>query len=316
MAGSSVAAESSDVSGARGRHPVASYMALVRLPNLFTAPPDVVLGAALAAGAGAVVAPLTVAGLAGSSVLLYAAGTTLNDYADAPEDATSRPDRPIPSGEVSRPAALALGSLLLVGGVTVAAVAGGPASGAVAAVLALVIVLYDGLFKGGLAGFLFMGGARGTNVLLGTTAGVDPLSLPGRSLALVLVIVLYIAAVTYMAERETDEGNRRVVRIAAGGVVLAAVAALGFAVTGRPDLQTATAVLVLTGGFALWTGRPLRNAHADPRPETIGPAVGACVLGLVILDGAFAAAVGPVWGLAALAFLVPAVGLARIFDVT
>lgn len=316
MAGSSVAAESSDVGGTRRRHPVASYLALVRLPNLFTAPPDVVLGAALAAGAGAAVGPLTVAGLAGSSALLYAAGTTLNDYVDAPEDATSRPDRPIPSGEVSRPGALALGSLLLVGGVAVAAIAGGPTSGAVAAGLALVVVLYDGLFKGGIVGFLFMGGARGTNVLLGTTAGVDPLSLPGRSLAVPLVIVLYIAAVTYMAERETGEGNRNVVRVAVGGVALAAVAALGFVVTGRPDVGAVAAVLVLTAGFAVWTGRPLRDAHADPGPGTIGPAVGACVLGLVILDGAFAVAVGPVWGLGALAFLVPAVGLARIFDVT
>ncbi len=44
--------------------------------------------------------------------------------------------------------------------------------------------------------------------------------------------------------------------------------------------------------------------------------MGACVLGLVVLDAAFAAAVGPAWALATVAFLVPAVGLSRAFDVT
>lgn len=62
------------------RGPLATLATLVRLPNLFTAPPDVVLGAALVAAAGHAVSPGPVAGLAVASVLLYAAGTTLNDF--------------------------------------------------------------------------------------------------------------------------------------------------------------------------------------------------------------------------------------------
>lgn len=73
---------------------------------------------------------------------------------------------------------------------------------------------------------------------------------------------------------------------------------------------------MLATGFLLWTGTALREAYAEPVPETVGPAVGTCVLGLVMLDAAFAAATGVLWALAAVAFLLPAAGLSRAFDVT
>ena len=300
-----------------GRSPFETVATLVRLPNLFTAPPDVVLGAALVAAAGNAVTAAPVAGLAVASVLLYAAGTTLNDYFDAEEDARERPERPIPSGDVSRRGALVLGLALLVAGPAVALLAAGVVAGAVAGGVGLAVLLYDGPFKGSAVGFLFMGSARGLNVLLGTTvAGVGPTGLPPWVLCVPVLVLLYVAAVTYMAEGETGRGDRRAVSAAVGGVTVAAAGVVGLlAVRPPPRLETAL-VAVLLVGFLGWTGRPLRAAYADPVPARIGPAVGACVLGLTVLDAAFAATVGPVWGLAALAFLVPAVGLSRVFDVT
>lgn len=298
------------------RNPLVAFLALVRLPNLFTAPPDIVLGAALATGASGPVLLGPLAGLAITSMLLYAAGTTLNDYFDAPVDAHERPDRPIPAGDISRRTALASGVALLIGGIAVALAAVGPVGGAVAAVLALVVTLYDGVFKGGPVGFVFMGGARGLNVLLGTTSSSSPLALPLSDLAVPLVVLLYIASVTYMAADETEGGNRDAVVVAIGGTVLAALAVLGRLAGERPGGVDAALALVLVGAFLAWTGRALRDAYADPVSETVGPAVGACVLGLVVLDGAFAATVGHTWALAAVAFVVPAVGLSRVFAVT
>ncbi|MGQ3413478.1 UbiA family prenyltransferase [Natrinema sp. LN54] len=296
---------------------VGAYAALIRVPNLCTAPPDVILGAALVAAVGSDPQPGTVGGLAGCSVLLYAAGTTLNDAFDAPVDARERPERPIPSGRVSRRAAFALGiALLLVAVAFAGVVAGGP--GAVAAgLIALAIVAYDGLLKGTAAGFLAMGATRGLNVVLGTTAaGSALLESPTRLLAVPAVVTGYIAAVTFMAARETEGGNRGAVSVAAAGAVAAALAVGWYLVTVGPSrLETAVA-LVFTAAFCWWVGRPLRAAHADPVPSTVGPAVGACILGLVLLDAAFAAATGLRWGLAAGVFLVPAVGLSRVFDVT
>ena len=290
---------------------------LVRLPNLFTAPPDVILGAALVAVVGYEPLPVTVAGLAASSVLLYAAGTTLNDAFDAPIDVRERPDRPIPSGRVSRRAAFGLGFALLPVAVGIAfVVAGGPAAAA-AGLVAVAIVAYDGLLKGTAAGFLAMGATRGLNVVLGATAaGGVVLESPIRVLAVPAVVTGYIAAVTFMAARETEGENRDAVTVAAAGAVAAVLAVGWFLVAVDPAVLETTVAIAFVVAFCWWVGRPLRAAFADPVPGTVGTAVGACVLGLVLLDAAFAAAVGLGWAIAAGSFLLPAVALSRAFDVT
>ncbi|SIS08971.1 UbiA family prenyltransferase [Natronorubrum daqingense] len=301
------------------RATLGTYAELVRVPNLFTAPPDVILGAALvsAAGAGVDVVPMRIVGLAIASTFLYAGGTTLNDAFDAPEDEHERPDRPIPSGRVSRRTAFALGTSLLALGFVVAFVATGVSGGLVAGLLAAAIVVYDGWAKGTAAGFLTMGATRGLNVVLGTTAGaVSLLSLPASALLVPLVVAGYIAAVTGMAASETVGGNRGAVLLAIGAVLGSVLAVGGFHVSaGSGTLETATG-LAFAVAFLWWVGRPLRAAVSDPTPATVGPAVGACVLGLVLLNAAFAAAGGVSWALAAGVFLVPARGLSRVFDVT
>ncbi|MFC4450861.1 UbiA family prenyltransferase [Halorussus aquaticus] len=294
---------------------VAGYAELVRVPNLFTAPPDVLLGAALAAATGPGVTPGGVAGLALASMLLYAAGTTLNDAFDADVDAVERPERPIPSGRVARRTGYALGGALLVSGVAVAGDAAGVVGGVVAASVAGGIVLYDGVLKGGVAGFAAMGAVRGLNVLLGTTAGESPTpSLAAAGVA--LAVTAYIAAVTFMASRETESGGRRTVLVAGSGAVVAAAVLLVRLAVARPSPLDGAASLVLGVGFLAWTGRALGRAYRNPVPETIGPAVGTCVLALAVLDAAFAATVDAAWSLVILLFLVPAVGLKQWFSVT
>lgn len=305
------------MSGKRGLSgPLSSYAALIRLPNLFTAPPDIVLGAVLAVGAGRAVSVTAVVGLAVASVFLYAAGTTLNDYFDASEDARERPERPIPSGDVSRNRAFVLGIVLLVAGVVTAFRVAGPIAGAVAGALALTILVYDGGFKGSAIGFVTMGVTRGLNVLLGVTAAHSLASLPPWVVVVPVTVTIFIAGVTDMAESETRKSDRRVVLPAIGGVAVAALGVVGLIIMCSPSLlEIAFALIVLTG-FLGWTGRALRSAYNTPTPETIGPAVGACVLGLTALDAAFAAIIelGP--ALVALAFIVPAVGLSRVFSVS
>lgn len=294
-----------------------TYAELVRLPNCVTAPPDVLLGAALAAMYADSVSLPSVVGLAIASMVLYAGGTTLNDAFDAPIDARERPERPIPSGRVERRTAYALGVALLVLGVAIAALAAGSAGGLLAGLVALAIAGYDGVAKHTPAGSPTMGATRGLNVVLGTAAaGAAVLEFPRYALAVPAVIAVYITFVTHMAAAETQGGNPRAVALAGDGAALAVVA-LGFLLLAvrPPALETALAV-VLAGAFLVWVVRPLTAAYRDPSPDRVGPAVGACVLGLVFLDAAFAAAVGIGWGLAALAFLLPAVGLARAFDVT
>lgn len=300
----------------RSRSTFVAIARLVRVPNLFTAPPDVVLGAALVAGLGYDVSLGAVAALSVASVALYAAGTTLNDYFDAAEDARERPERPLPSGDVSRAQALALGVALLGLGVATAWATVGTNAGVVAAALALLVAGYDGVFKGTPAGYLAMGSARGVNVLLGVTAGALPTSLPAESLSIPLVVAVYVAGVTYVAEGETGQSGRLPVVAAVAGLLVAVLGVVATLAIRSPPAVDAAVALCFLVGFLVWTGRPLRAAYADPGPDTIGPAVGRCVLGLVPLHAAFAATTGWVWAVAAAIFLVPATRLAAVFDVT
>lgn len=293
-----------------------AYARLVRLPNLFTAPPDIVVGAALATAAGYAVSIRAVVGLGIASVCLYAAGTTFNDYFDADEDARLRPERPIPAGAVPRRNAFALGTGLLGGGVLIVLLAVGADGAAVAGCLALAIVLYDWVFKGTVAGFLFMGTTRGLNVLLGATAAVSPVVLPTWALAVPAVITIYIAAVTFLGESETGESDVLSVTLAMAGVGIATLGVIGLLAVLSPSVPMLALAAVLLVGFVAWTGTALRTAYADPSPTTIGPAVGTCVLALVVLNAAFAAAVAPQWSILVLAFLGPAIGLSRAFDVS
>lgn len=302
---------------ARGdlRRTVSGYATLVRVPNLCTAPPDVVLGAALTAAAGASVSWIVVAPVAAASMLFYAGGTTLNDYFDADRDAIERPERPIPSGRVSQRLALVLGVSFLLGGIAVVTVTT-PTATVIALSLALTVLLYDGLLKDGPTGFLAMGIARGLNVMLGIVAVGGFAGVPVWVFAAPAIVTGYVTAVTYMAAEEASGADRRSVSVGIAGVGLAGLAVPIVHFVADTTLVRLVTGFVLVGGFVGWTGRSLRQAYADPASTTVGPAVGTCVLALTVLDAALAAVCGIGWALLVLAFLVPAVGLARTFDVS
>src|SRR5262249_57822001 len=81
-----------------------------------------------------------------ATAALYAGGVVLNDVFDAWLDALERPERPIPSGRVTRRAAGVFGGALLAVGVAAALIAS-LLSGAVAALIAACAVVYDGWGK-------------------------------------------------------------------------------------------------------------------------------------------------------------------------
>ena len=103
----------------------ASYLALMRLPNVFTAMADVAMGFLFVQATGSKWTPTpwdfaTLATLIAASSLLYIAGMVLNDVFDVEIDRQERPERPIPSGRVSFDAARRLGWRLLFLGVALA----------------------------------------------------------------------------------------------------------------------------------------------------------------------------------------------------
>src|SRR5215210_7748613 len=117
------------------------YLQLVRLPNVFTAAADSLAGWLLVRGS--FDEPRRWLPLVGASMAIYAAGIALNDVFDYDIDLIERPDRPLPSGRVSRRLAAGLGGGLLVLGLVLAGLSGSAISLIVAGLLAGCVVTYD-----------------------------------------------------------------------------------------------------------------------------------------------------------------------------
>jgi geranylgeranylglycerol-phosphate geranylgeranyltransferase len=130
---------------------------------------------AVVAGIAAVVAYLVATGTLVPGVflllvivcLITAAGNVMNDYFDAGIDAVNRPDRPIPSGQVSRRAAWWYAVLLFLAGIA-ASLFTPPLCIAFAIVNSLLLVFYAGRLKGiPLAGNITVAYLTGSMFLFG-----------------------------------------------------------------------------------------------------------------------------------------------------
>jgi 4-hydroxybenzoate polyprenyltransferase len=162
-------------SGTRARRTKSrsGWLELIRPPNLFTVPGDVLAGAALA-GFEAPQLPLLLAAIP-ISLLLYLSGLILNDYTDRHRDARERPSRPIPSGRVDARSAGSVALLLLTTAVLLSRLAGSQVR-LTALVLAVLILAYNGPARRvPPVGFVVMGLCRGGNICVGAAA-VDRLA--------------------------------------------------------------------------------------------------------------------------------------------
>ncbi len=147
------------------RGTIRPYLQLIRLPNVLTAAADSLAGWLLVGGS--LAQPGRWLPLISASMVLYAAGTALNDVFDVEVDRAERPGRPLPSGQVSIGVATGLGALGLLLGPALALASGSIAAAGVAVTLAVCILAYDAGVKHTLLGPAFMGACRGLNLLLG-----------------------------------------------------------------------------------------------------------------------------------------------------
>ena len=180
-----------------------AVLELLRVPNLFTVPGDILVGWCLAGMRG----NFPWLGIL-ASLCLYIAGLLFNDAFDAKVDAQERPNRPIPSGRVRR------GSVLLWGiGLSVLGLICAGQGLLMAAILLALILAYDGGFKKvpGL-GVLTMGACRGANILLGVAVATPCeelwASIWGLPLIAAVFFLLYILLVSVVAKNEANPQAR------------------------------------------------------------------------------------------------------------
>jgi 4-hydroxybenzoate polyprenyltransferase len=298
------------------------WLRLMRLPNVFTAIADVAMGYLFVHRA--VESWAVLACLVAASAAMYTAGMVLNDVFDFEVDSKERPFRPLPAGQISMAAARMLGFTLLAIGLGLGWLAGylpGATaalpwrSGAIATLLTVCVLAYDGFLKKTPLGPVGMGGCRFLNVLLGmsTTPIADGIMLGYGSAELLAAggIGIYITGVTWFARSEAAV-SRRGVLVLAMAIMAGGVAVLGSSaafIPLRSDLNIYWLLLALLMFTVL---RRCAAAAVDPMPQKVQAGVKHSILSLIWLDAATALAVAePMYGVAIAALLIPALLLGR-----
>ncbi|MDQ3727339.1 MAG: UbiA family prenyltransferase [Thermoproteota archaeon] len=287
------------------------YLLLIRLPNVFTTPSNILAGyfAAVTVAEADIVRLIA---LMVSSGLLYVGGIVLNDYFDVEIDKRERPSRPLPSGNISKRHALAIAMVALLIANTIALVVG-PMSLAVSVVLTFTIIAYDYRLKHGLLGPFAMAGARFLNVILGASPVL--LYINNHSYAIVgaaaASLFLYIVVITILSKKEAgnERPNSTMASLIVFGVI-SVVAALGLVLQLQLafllNLSIFATVMIVTFKQHLWKELP-----------SVQKAVRNMVISIIIIDSVFVTGTaGLPYGLATLLLIAPTVVLAKKLYVT
>ena len=250
-----------------------------------------------------------------ATIGLYGGGVVFNDVFDADIDKIERPERPIPSGVVSKKSATVLAVVLLVMAIVAASFVHEERFASLpvlfAVIIAIAAVVYDKWGKHhNWLGPVNMGLCRGFNLLLGMSIIPESVLQYGW---LGIFPVIYIAAIT-MISRDEVHGGKRITLYAAAflySIVLITITCFAYL---KGQLLYAVWFIIL---FAVMIGLPLTKAIKDPVAKNIRQSVKAGVLAVILMNAAWAAAFGSI-GLALiiLCLLPVSILFARLFAVT
>jgi 4-hydroxybenzoate polyprenyltransferase len=184
------------------------YFLLIRAPNLFTVPSNVLSGY-FATTTPSNADPQQLLALIISSVLLYASGIVLNDYFDMKVDKKERPGRPLASGSIAGRSALILAALSITAA-NILTLFVGWSSFIVSCILTSVIFGYNyRLKRNAISNPLAMGTARFLNVILGGSSALGVI--PTMDMMLFFVgycLFLYTAAISVLSRMEVSEAGK------------------------------------------------------------------------------------------------------------
>lgn len=294
---------------------IVAMLRLMRPANIITAVSDILAGIAISGYFGLADTSLyPVILLVISTMGLYGGGVVFNDVFDAALDSVERPERPIPSGMVTRRGAGLLGGVLLLAGVVAAGLVHAgffTLSALLALAIAISALIYDRWGKHHVwLGPLNMGLCRGLNLLLGISIVPEALF---QFWYLGFVPVIYIAAVTIISRGEVHGGKKTTLYGALFLYAIVAGAILGIALWNGNHLLTLGCIAL----FLAMILPPLLGAIQNPAGPLIGKAVKAGVLALIVMNASWAAAFGLPYIVLSIIVLLPvSILLAKLFAVT
>lgn len=265
---------------------------LVRAPAALTVLGDTVAGAAAAGNplrGRRLLLPL-------ASASFYWSGMALNDWSDRELDATERPERPIPSGQVSPDQALAIAGGLTAAGLGLAALGGGKSAIKIALPLAAAVWAYDTILKSTVLGPLGMAACRTFDVLLGAGGNTK------KALSAAAAVGGHTLGVTALSRGEVHGGDK----ITAGAAFVGTAIVSAAATRGRaPSRWHRLGASIAGGVYSSTVGRAQLAAAKDPSAATVRTATMAGIHGMVPLQAAIAARRGSLLGAAAVAAALP-----------
>ena len=293
---------------------IKEYLLLIRLPNVFTTPSNILAGYFAAVAVTEANGAHLIA-LMFSSGLLYIAGIVLNDYFDIEIDKRERPSRPLPSGKISKMYALGIAIVALLIANTIALLVS-PVSLAVSLALTSAIIAYDYRLKHSVLGPFAMGSTRFLNVIFGASPAL--LYLDNHSLAILGVaaasLFFYVSSITLLSKKEVgnERPNSTLVFLIVFGII-STIFTLGMLF-----LQLKLEFLLSLSIFAAVMIVTFRQYLAKKEEEPlVQKAIRNMVISIIILDSVFVAGTaGLPYGLATLLLIGPAIALAKKLYVT
>jgi len=292
-----------------------SVFQIMRPANMVTAIADVIAGIAIAG----FLAPdlinlqlgIHIILLCISTAGLYAGGIVFNDVFDIEADKINRPERVIPSGRLLLKEANILGIILFAIGIISAFIVS-PFSGILAITIMILALLYDKYAKHhGFLGPINMGLCRGVNLILGMSLHPD---IEPKYFLIGLLPVIFIAAITLTAQKETKGKNKIAIGLA---MLLDATIVLGFVLISQNfNFSFKNTFLFLLFWYGLNTVAKFK-AIINNNPKLIQKAVKTGILSLIPLNASYVAGFSSIYiAIIVLCLLPISLFLSKKFPVT
>ena len=290
---------------------IKDYLALVRLPNLFTLPSNILVGMATVSSLAFTLTSFTqFLLLVTISVLLYCVGIVLNDLCDFDIDKKERPNRPLPSGKISRRSAIVLVAIFS----TLALILSLQVSFStlvISSILFSVIFGYDKYLKNTYAGPFTIASARVMNILLGTSVSLRSVDSYSQIVTLTFVLIItfvYVSLIGFISRYEVHGFSDNTKLLLPQAIVATVISSIIlFSLMGFFKLESLIILLLFSFIMIISFSRIYRRDSG--RTQQI---VRNMILSIIVLDSTFLTGIiGIELGLVVLTLMAPLLVLAN-----
>ena len=285
------------------------YLILVRLPNLFTLPSNILVGFVIVSSL-TLTSYVQVLLLVTISILLYCVGLILNDLFDYNIDKKERPDRPLASGKVSRRAAICLVTVFTVLALGLSLIVSIPTL-VTSSLLFVLIFGYDKFLKKTMAGPFPIAAARVIHVMLGASVDFGHIGSFPQLIILTFVLTItfvYVCLIGFISRYEIHGFPKNTKLFLIPIIIVAIISSIAFfSLMGFFKYEC----LIILALFSFIMARTFYKIHKQDS-SGIQRIVQNMILSIIVLDSTFLSGIrGIELGLVVLVLLAPLLILAR-----